>query len=199
MEYKNYLTANEILRKIYLFGIVNDLQIKFTEYRNENNIILLSDTTRLLSGIIDGNDAPFLYEKTGNRYKHLLIDEFQDTSLLQWKNLLPLIINALGSGFMTLVVGDAKQSIYRWRGGNMNLLLLDLFSDLKQFKSMMKEEVLSTNYRSKINIVDFNNDFFSTAPMLANEEIKMNDFPSLQLAYGSDLLQSTFHKNNSDG
>lgn len=198
-EFKNYMTAIEIVRKIYLFGIVNDLQKKFTEYRDENNIILLTDTTRLLSGIIDGNDAPFLYEKTGNRYKHLLIDEFQDTSILQWKNLLPLIINALGSGYITLVVGDAKQSIYRWRGGNMNLLLRDLSSDLKHFKSMMKEEALTTNYRSKINIVEFNNDFFSNAPKLANEEIKMNDFPPLQLAYGDDLLQSTFHKNNSSG
>lgn len=198
-EYKDYMTACEIIRKIYHFGIVNDLQKKFTEYRNENSVILLSDTTRLLNDVIDGSDAPFLYEKTGNRYKHLLIDEFQDTSILQWKNLLPLIINALGSGFMTLIVGDAKQSIYRWRGGNMNLLLRDLFSDLKQFKSMTKEEVLSTNYRSKKNIVDFNNDFFSNAPKLANEEIGMNDFPPLQLAYGPDLLQNTFINNNLGG
>ena len=198
-EYKNYMTANEIIRKIYLFGLVNDLQKKFTEYRNENNVILLSDTTRLLSHIIGENDAPFLYEKTGNRYKHLLIDEFQDTSILQWNNLLPLIINALGSGFMTLIVGDVKQSIYRWRGGNMNLLMRDVYSNLKQFKSMMKEEVLSTNFRSKKTIVEFNNDFFTHAPQLANKEIDMKDFPSLITAYNSDLLQKTSDKNNSGG
>lgn len=188
-EFKNYLTALEILRKIYLFGIVVDLQKKLSAYRNENNIILLSDTTRLLNDIIDEHDAPFLYEKTGNRYKHLLIDEFQDTSLLQWKNLLPLIVNTLGSGFTTLVVGDAKQSIYRWRGGNMNLLLSDLFSDLQNFKSLLKEEVLSKNYRSKEVIVNFNNQFFQTAPNLLNSELDMNDFSSLKLAYGEDLKQ----------
>ncbi len=199
LEYKNYMTGIEILKKIFLFGIVNDLQKKITEYRNENNVILLSDTTQLLSNVIHESDAPFLYEKTGNRYKHLLIDEFQDTSILQWKNLLPLIVNALGSGFMTLVVGDAKQSIYRWRGGNMNLLLSDLFSDLKQFKSMMKEEVLSVNYRSKKNIVEFNNNFFKNAPILANEGVGMNNFIPLSLAYGNDLMQNTFHKNDSGG
>ena len=198
-EYKNYMTAIEILKKIFLFGIVNDLQKKITEYRNENNVILLSDTTQLLSKVIHESDAPFLYEKTGNRYKHLLIDEFQDTSILQWKNLLPLIVNSLGSGFTTLVVGDAKQSIYRWRGGNMNLLLSDLFSDLKQFKSMMKEEVLSINYRSKKNIVEFNNNFFKNAPILANEGVGMNNFVPLSLAYGIDLLQKTFQKNDSGG
>ena len=159
----------------------------------------MSDTTQLLSKVIHESDAPFLYEKTGNRYKHLLIDEFQDTSILQWKNLLPLIVNSLGSGFTTLVVGDAKQSIYRWRGGNMNLLLSDLFSDLKQFKSMMKEEVLSINYRSKKNIVEFNNNFFKNAPILANEGIGMNNFVPLSLAYGIDLLQKTFQKNDSGG
>ena len=68
------------------------------------------------------SDAPFIYEKVGTRYKYLLIDEFQDTSLIQWQNILPLLEHTLGSGFMALVVGDAKQSIYRWRGGDMSLL-----------------------------------------------------------------------------
>ena len=198
-EFKNYVSSSEVVRKIYLFGIVNDLQKKFTIYRNENNIILLADTTRLLSDVINENDAPFLFEKTGNRYKHLLIDEFQDTSLLQWKNLLPLIINALGSGFTTLIVGDAKQSVYRWRGGNMNLLLSKLFDDVSQFKSMMKKEVLSVNYRSKKNIVDFNNAFFTKAPDVVKEQIEMNDFPSLKLAYGKDLFQSISENNEMGG
>ncbi len=197
--YRDYITSTEILRKIYLFGIVNDLQKKFSAYRNENNIILLSDTTRLLSDVIHDSDAPFLFEKTGNRYKHLLIDEFQDTSILQWKNLLPLFVNALGSGFTTLVVGDAKQSVYRWRGGNMNLLLSGLMNDLKQFRSMLKEEVLSVNFRSRRIIVDFNNDFFSHAPEIANEQVEMNDFPPLRLAYGPDIVQETTSKNHHGG
>jgi ATP-dependent helicase/nuclease subunit A len=198
MNYTAYITAGEILKKLFLFGIVNDLSKKFSEYRNENNLILLSDTSRLLSDMIGESDAPFLYEKTGNRYHHLLIDEFQDTSLLQWKNLLPLVVNALGSGYMTMVVGDAKQSIYRWRGGNMNLLLTGILQDLKNFKSIFKEEVLSFNYRSKKEIVEFNNDFFTSLP----EVVKLNNTiinPSFKLAYTSELEQKYAAKNDTGG
>jgi len=198
-EYKEYITANEVLKKIYLFGLVNDLQDKFREYRKENNVILLSDTTKLLGDMIEGNDTPFIYEKTGNRFKHLLIDEFQDTGLLQWKNLLPLVMNALGSGFMTLIVGDAKQSIYRWRGGNMNLLIRDIFTDLNNFKSIFERNVLDMNYRSKYEIVHFNNQFFLNATEIANVQLNMNDHPVLALAYGSDLEQKVAPKNNESG
>lgn len=198
-EYRKYATANEVLKKIYLFGLVNDLQDKFREYRKENNVILLSDTTKLLGDIIEGNDTPFIYEKTGNRYKHLLIDEFQDTSLLQWKNLLPLVINALGSGFTTLIVGDAKQSIYRWRGGNMNLLIREIFTDLVNFKSITKSEVLSMNFRSKKEIVTFNNQFFLNATQIANVQLDMDNHPILALAYGNDLSQKVAPKNDVSG
>jgi ATP-dependent helicase/nuclease subunit A len=198
-EYKEYITANEVLKKIYLFGLVNDLQDKFREYRKENNVILLSDTTKLLGDMIEGNDTPFIYEKTGNRFKHLLIDEFQDTGLLQWKNLLPLVMNALGSGFMTLIVGDAKQSIYRWRGGNMNLLIRDIFTDLNNFKSIFERNVLDMNYRSKYEIVHFNNQFFLNATDIVNVQLNMNDHPVLGLAYGNDLEQKVAPKNNESG
>ena len=198
-DFQSYLTAVEILKKIYLFGLVNDLQDKFREYRKENNVILLSDTTKLLGDIIEGNDTPFIYEKTGNRYKHLLIDEFQDTSLLQWKNLLPLVINSLGSGNMTMVVGDAKQSIYRWRGGNMNLLIKDIFVDLLNFKSITQAKALSTNYRSKKEIVTFNNQFFQNSSVIVNTQLDMNDHPVLELAYGNDLSQIISEKNLTDG
>ena len=199
IEFRNYQSAVEVIRKIYLFGLVNDLQKKFSEYREDNNVILLSDTTRLLNNVIHDQDAPFLYEKTGNRYKHLLIDEFQDTSQLQWKNLLPLIINTLGSGFTTLIVGDAKQSIYRWRGGNMNLLLTGIFNDLNNFKSLIKEEVLSVNYRSKKSVIEFNNSFFKNAPELVNEQLGMNNYPPLQLAYNEDLKQKIDTRNEIGG
>lgn len=198
-EFREFITANEVLKKIYLFGLVNDLQEKFREYRKENNVILLSDTTKLLGDMIEGNDTPFIYEKTGNRFKHLLIDEFQDTSLLQWKNLLPLVVNALGSGFMTLIVGDAKQSIYRWRGGNMNLLIRDIFTDLINFESITHPEVLATNYRSKKEIITFNNHFFLNANEIANTQLDMKDHPVLGLAYGKDLHQEVAPKNNDSG
>ncbi|MBL0104238.1 MAG: UvrD-helicase domain-containing protein [Bacteroidetes bacterium] len=197
--FRDYVTADEVLKKIYLFGLVNDLQSKFREYRRENNVILLADTTRLLSDVIEGNDTPFIYEKTGNRYKHLLIDEFQDTSLLQWQNLMPLVINTLGSGFITLVVGDAKQSIYRWRGGNMNLLIRDIFIDLVNFRSLFKEEALSTNYRSKKEVVHFNNSFFETATEIIGAEPEMKDHSLLGLAYGKDLAQEVAEKNTTGG
>ena len=198
-EYKIFLSAYEALRRIYVFGIFNDLLKKFSEYRNENNVILLADTPRLLSEVITGQDAPFIYEKVGNRFKHMLIDEFQDTSILQWTNLLPLVTNSLASGNMALVVGDAKQSIYRWRGGNMQLLVKDIFEDLKQFKSIFKEEVLSTNFRSKKNIVDFNNAFFLNAPGVLENALQMNDHPLLQMAYANDLVQHVSFKNNTGG
>lgn len=197
--HRDYTTANEILKKIYLFGIVNDLQKKFSEYRKENNTILIADTTRLLGQIIEGNDTPFIYEKAGNRFKHLLIDEFQDTSLSQWTNLLPLIVNSLGSGFTTLVVGDAKQSIYRWRGGNMNLLIRDIFTDLQHYKEMFDPNVLGTNFRSKKEIVEFNNKFFATATTVLNEQVEMDEAETINLAYDADLIQAFAPKNNSGG
>ncbi len=196
---RQYATASEILKKLYLFGIVNDLKRKLSEYRTENNVILLADTTRLLSDVIHDNDAPFIYEKTGNRYKHLLIDEFQDTSKLQWKNILPLIINSLGSGHTTMLVGDAKQSIYRWRGGNMNLLLKDLYSDLGSFMELKMEEILSMNFRSKKEIIDFNNAFFSSASTLAEEQLEMNEFKLLKLAYNKEIKQEIAEKNTTGG
>lgn len=197
-EYQEYITANEALRRIYIFGIVNDISKKFTEYRQENNVILLADTPRLLSEVITGQDAPFIYEKAGNRFKHLLIDEFQDTSVLQWKNLLPLITNALGSGHMVLVVGDAKQSIYRWRGGNMQLLVSGILQDLRHFQSVFKHDVLSANFRSKKEVVEFNNAFFEKAPGVVSANIDLNNHSLLATAYGEDLKQE-ISKGNTEG
>src|SRR5204862_5166993 len=125
---------------------------------------MISDMVDILSKFITEEEAPFVYEKAGSRYHHLLIDEMQDTSDLQWKNLMPLIINSLSAGNFSMVVGDVKQSIYRWRGGNMNLLANELKNDLRTFRSIIKEENLDTNFRSKKNIIDFNNTFFNAAP-----------------------------------
>ncbi len=197
--FREYLSACEALRRIYMFGIANDVLKKFSEYRNEKNVILLADTPKMLSEIITGQDAPFIYEKSGNRFNHLLIDEFQDTSLYQWKNLLPLINNTLGSGNMALVVGDAKQSIYRWRGGNMNLLLFNIFADLNHFKELYQEEILSTNYRSRQDIVEFNNDFFKALPAVIRTGIHPDGHPLLDLAYSEELHQEVATKNEKPG
>jgi len=197
--YEEFLSAFEALKRIYLFGIANDLQKKLSSYRSENNLILLSDTPKMLSSIITGEDAPFIYEKAGNRYKHLLIDEFQDTSQYQWKNLLPLINNTLGSGNMALVVGDAKQSIYRWRGGNMNLLVYHILEDLKHFKDLFKAEFLSTNFRSRKDVVEFNNAFFMAIPEVIRSDTGGNGHPLLETAYSSDLIQNVSGGNELPG
>ncbi len=194
-----YTGAIEALKKIYVLGLVNDLQKKLSEYREEKNTVLISDTPKILHSFISTDDAPFIFEKTGNRYKHFLIDEFQDTSDLQWKNLLPLIVNSLGSGNFCMVVGDAKQSIYRWRGGNMNLLARELRKELQPFNSIIKEENLSTNYRSKLTIIDFNNVFFYGVPAIVNRELELNENTLLHLVYSDDLIQKVAEKNNAGG
>ena len=118
-EYKTYLQCiHEALRRIYVFGIFNDLLKKFGEYRNEKNVILLADTPRLLSEVITGQDAPFIYEKVGNQYKHMLIDEFQDTSALQWKifcHLLPIPLEAAIYGTGSRRRETINLSLARWK------------------------------------------------------------------------------------
>ncbi|MCX6291855.1 MAG: UvrD-helicase domain-containing protein, partial [Bacteroidetes bacterium] len=198
-EFRRYNGCIEVLKKIYVLGIVNDLQKKLGEYCEEKNTVMISDTPKILNSFISADDAPFIFEKTGNRYKHFLVDEFQDTSDLQWKNLLPLIINSLGSGNFCMVVGDAKQSIYRWRGGNMNLLARDLKNDLEQFGPMITEHTLGTNYRSKRVIVEFNNSFFSKVPEVINHELETGEDSLLHLVYSPELKQEFAEKNNSGG
>lgn len=196
---RRYKTGHQLLKTLYLFGIVNDLARHYRDYRNENNKILISDTPRLLGAVMQESDAPFIYEKVGNRYKYLLIDEFQDTSLIQWRNILPLLEHTLGSGLMALIVGDAKQSIYRWRGGDMSLLLQGIRRDLRAFGPLFAEEVLGTNYRSRKEVVEFNNRFFAQAPALLEGIEEAGELPLLRLAYGEGLKQAVAKKNNEGG
>jgi len=161
-----YLSACEALKMIYLAGISGSLNEKIKHFRDEFHLFLLSDTTRMLREMVRDNDAPFMFEKTGNVYRHLFIDEFQDTSTEQWQILKPLLINSLGNGNDVLLVGDAKQSIYRFRGGNMHLLLSGVTKEFASFSSVTKELKLDTNYRSLENIVKFNNKFFKLAAQI---------------------------------
>lgn len=163
--YSNFLNAVVVLSNYHAFGLLNEISKFLPEYREENNLLLISDTTLLLKEIIGGNDAPFIYEKIGNRYQNILIDEFQDTSGFQWANFKPLIINAIAEGMLNLIVGDVKQSIYRWRGGDWKLLLQTVENEIGA--TNISNESLKTNWRSKKNIVDFNNAFFSLAPKVA--------------------------------
>lgn len=175
-------SAKAILKNIYPFGLLGNIALKIKEVLNENNTILLSDSGRMIGNIIEGNDTPFIYEKVGMIYRHFMLDEFQDTSRQQWTNFKPLLENALGSGYSSLVVGDVKQSIYRWRNGDWNLLEHQVASDLAH--QITRELTLQHNWRSKKNIVDFNNTLFWQASEALNtrfaEESASVDLPEMQ-------------------
>ncbi|CAN5396691.1 UvrD-helicase domain-containing protein [soil metagenome] len=163
-EYKKYQAAIQILKFIYTFGVLSHINRKIKDYSDQNDLLLISDATAFLKEIIAENEAPFIYEKTGSTYKHFLIDEFQDTSGFQWANFRPLLINSIAEGHPNLVVGDIKQSIYRWRGGDWKLLLEQISSDIGEEHTQILN--LNTNWRSKKNIIDFNNSLFNTAPQI---------------------------------
>lgn len=144
-------TYNEVQKHFFYMGILKNLIEGVKEYRNLNDVVLISDLANLLNTVIGDNDAPFIYEKVGSFYRHFLIDEFQDTSRYQWNNFLPLILNSLSMGHMNMIVGDVKQSIYRWRGGDWEVLQKQVDHDLRHFP--IKVERLSDNWRSLKHIV----------------------------------------------
>ncbi|HBO75485.1 MAG TPA: hypothetical protein DD653_12490 [Marinilabiliales bacterium] len=155
----DFNTALEIEKNLDVFAILVQLFNHLTEYCQQQNIFLLQLTAPLLSKMIQDSDAPFIYEKTGNVLKFFMIDEFQDTSSLQWNNFYPLIANSMAQGSQSLVVGDVKQSIYRWRNSNWQLLHSQL---KKQFQFYHPtEKNLPYNYRSLKEVVAFNNWCFS--------------------------------------
>ena len=155
---RTYFTAEVIRKNLYAVGILVDLEEKIRQYRLEKNAFILSDAPRLLDRIINNNDTPFIYEKMGNRYGHFLIDEFQDTSRMQWGNFKPLISNSISQAKDCLIVGDVKQSIYRWRNGDWNILASDIYNEYP--KDVIRSENLDTNWRSAGNVVKFNNRLF---------------------------------------
>lgn len=131
-------------------------------YRRENNLILLSDTNELLKRIINEAEMPFIYERLGMKLSSLLIDEFQDTSTMQWDNLRPLVANSISNGYDSLIIGDEKQSIYRFRHSDSSMLRYRVeqedFPTSSRAKGLGKGE--NTNYRSAPGMVRFNNTLF---------------------------------------
>ncbi len=155
------IAADQVLANFYAYGLIADMVRKLADYKSENNLLLLADAPRFLNRIISDSDTPFIYEKVGSFYHNFLIDEFQDTSGLQWSNFRPLLINTLDEGHSSLVVGDVKQSIYRWRGGDLRLLQ----HKVEEHVGAHRVEILQLgqNYRSAREIVEFNNFFFPQA------------------------------------
>lgn len=186
--FRNYITAKELIKTVYVLGIYRDLMDRLRQYRDENKIMLISDLNNILSKIISDDSSPFVYEKTGSNFKNFLIDEFQDTSTFQWANFLPLVQNALSENNFSMIVGDVKQSIYRWRNGNMKLLLEQVKNDLSVFGDMTEERFLNENYRSRDNIIEFNNNFFAEAAQRVAEKNEAEESSLIVNAY-SDIKQ----------
>ena len=171
--WRDYNSALTIRENLHLMGIYADVLHHLQAYLQENNVVLLRQSTDLLSRIIADDDTPFIYEKIGNRYDHLMLDEAQDTSLLQWRNFKPLFANSAAQGSRSLVVGDIKQSIYRWRGSDWRLLSEYLDRDLGS--EAIENETLSENWRSGQALVDFNNALFTQAGATLASEPGLED------------------------
>jgi ATP-dependent helicase/nuclease subunit A len=186
--YKKALSSELALSKFYSFGIISDISRKLIEYKERNNVMLLADAPKFLNGVIADSDTPFIYEKVGSFYRNFLIDEFQDTSGYQWKNFLPLLTNSLDQGNRSIVVGDVKQAVYRWRGGDLKLLQQQVEQQIG--KERVNTVELDTNFRSGANIIDFNNRLFKNASSI------VENFTGGELTEASfrDVVQKVFNK-----
>lgn len=179
-----YTVFTLIHKNIYAMGLINELVKLTSAYKATENMLFISEFNQRISTLVTKEPTPFIFERLGNKYKHFLLDEFQDTSVMQWQNMLPLVDNSLASGHLNLVVGDGKQSIYRWRNANV-----EQFVDLPAIHSEAKgellmeredtlmrnfnEQVLIKNYRSQPVIVAFNNALFKHLPnQVLSEHLK---------------------------
>lgn len=178
-------TLMALSRNLNAFGVFRNLLHELRELKDEESILMISDVNDFLKGIVAGNEAPFIYEKIGNQYRNFLIDEFQDTSEFQWSSFKPLLLNSLGTMNTNLLVGDVKQSIYRWRGGRLELLLHEVQEQINENYQDIKN--LSVNYRSLPKVVSFNNSLFESLPELMqegiNSEFNVDSFNLLSDAY----------------
>ncbi len=171
-DYKTYLINKEILKNLNNLSLLNQLLTLVEKIKEEDNILLISDFYKKIAAIITEEPVPFIYERLGVRYAHFLLDEFQDTSHLQWINMIPLVHNSLASKNSNLIVGDGKQAIYRWRNGEVEQFtrlpeevynpenIASLTEAETLFNSLGEKFPLRYNYRSSPEIIAFNNDLF---------------------------------------
>ncbi|MBO4446703.1 MAG: UvrD-helicase domain-containing protein, partial [Bacteroidales bacterium] len=149
-------TASQVKGQLPYMRAIKDLKAAFAEVLKDRNVLSLDDSSSILRDIINGTQTPFIYEKTGVRFNHFLLDEFQDTSGVQWENFLPLLRNISEGIPYNLLVGDVKQSIYRWRNADWEILQTRVKKDLME----CTDRPLKTNWRSAPEIIGFNNRFF---------------------------------------
>jgi len=169
--FADYKLKKEISNHFYPFMILVELEKILNQMKSEQQMIHISDFNKMISRNVAHESAPYIYERIGNKFQNYLLDEFQDTSVLQWHNLLPLVENGISQNYFSLIVGDAKQSIYRWRGSDVKQFsefprIIKAGNDpyMVQRQSLLnqsfREVNLTTNYRTGKNIVDFNNKLF---------------------------------------
>ena len=173
--YRRLQSARLTLRHLNQLRLLGSIEAKMRQLNDEANRFLLSDTQALLHALIQGNDTPFIFEKTGAFLEHIMIDEFQDTSSTQWKNFQVLLSECMSqSDPYNLIVGDVKQSIYRWRAGDWTLLN-NIEQAFGSQAGQIRVEALAYNYRSCRRIVDFNNALFETIARQESEALAAED------------------------
>tara|TARA_R110000868_G_scaffold74688_4_gene215863 strand:- start:15644 stop:18853 length:3210 start_codon:yes stop_codon:yes gene_type:complete len=193
--YKNFEKRDfykAFLRNITPLSLLNTVSNELAKIQEEQNVLSISEFNAIIHREIQNQPAPFIYERLGERYRHFFIDEFQDTSEMQWQNLIPLIDNALagqddyGEKGTLMIVGDPKQSIYRWRGGKAEQFI-ELSKDNNPFANPDKKlEHLDKNYRSYSQVIEFNNEFFK----LVSGEFEQPDY--------KDLYENHSHQKSND-
>ncbi len=171
-EYQEKYAYSRMMRRfIFQMMFLEEIGNQIEYLKEKKNHVYLSEFNEKINKIVENEPVPYIFERIGEKFKHILIDEFQDTSKMQWHNLIPLVANSLANGMRSMVVGDAKQAIYRWRSGDADLLVnlpnvpsADPDSMLAEhidiFKEHANQHVLGTNRRSNPNIVEFNNKLF---------------------------------------
>ena len=194
---KKYISVYVTLKKIYPNIIINELVKEIHSFKKENNLEHISEFNTRINKLILKQSSLFIFERIGERFNHFLIDEFQDTSILQWQNLLPLITDSLDFG-KNIIVGDGKQSIYRWRGGEVqqflnlpkiyNVQKLEYSADWQnKLTDHYIEKELIFNFRSKKEIINFNNLFFAKIKKALNFELQeLYSSPPQDAKFSSD-------------
>lgn len=198
--WKDYQSAVLTLRHLSQLRLLHAIDEAVEEISKSTNRFQLSNTQTLLNSLIRDSDSPFIFEKIGAQLKHIMIDEFQDTSTIQWENFKVLLNNCIAQqGSHNLIVGDVKQSIYRWRSGDWKLLNN---IDTEFHEEQMTIMPLDTNYRSEQKIVEFNNVFFEEAVNTTVQELEcdgINGGEQLAKAYDIDGLQQIPNRKNAKG
>lgn len=194
----HYLFYKSQLSQLSLYVLRSKIKAEMEAYIGEEQIVHISEFNKRINELMGDFTVPFIYERLGEHFKYLFIDEFQDTSVLQWQNLIPLVDNSLHDNNLSMVVGDGKQSIYRWRNGEVGQIAnlpeiykkpdgIPVFDEFENnFVRRFDFHELKKNFRSFKNIVDFNNDFFTFAAQYLSEGSR-NIYTGKDIQYGKEV------------